>query len=244
MRNVKLIIEYDGTNYAGWQRQLNAKTIQGTLEKAIEVITGEKCESIGASRTDAGVHAKGFICNFKTESRIPITKFKDALNVNLPMDIVVLNSEEVPIEFHSRYNCIGKTYTYTVLNRQEAIAIGRNYVYNYRRKLDINKMLMGSQYLIGKHDFAAFKNMGGSVKTSIRTITQLDIKEHNNYVTFTISADGFLYNMVRIIVGTLMDVGIQKISPEDVEAILQSKNRRKAGKAAPANGLCLEKVYY
>lgn len=244
MRNIKLILEYDGTNYAGWQRQYNADTIQEKIEKAILITTKEKSEVIGSSRTDAGVHAKGFVCNFKTSSKIPESKFKEALNTKLPNDIVILDSREVPINFHSRYDSKGKTYSYTILNRDTPIAIGQNYIYHLKRKLNIDDMIKGANFLIGRNDFSAFKNAGSSVKTSVRTITNIDIVNKGDFVVFTVSADGFLYNMVRIIVGTLIDVGIGKYKPEYIKTILDSKNRANAGKSAPASGLCLEIVYY
>lgn len=243
-RNIKLTLEYDGTNYGGWQRQKNTIAIQQVLEAAINNITKEKIEVVGCSRTDAGVHARGYVANFYTASLLRDDRFIGAINSQLPEDIVVLNAEEVDEAFHSRYNSIGKTYSYTILNRMQPSAIQRNYAYYYRYKLDINAMKIGAQYLIGKHDFSAFKNTGSSVKTSVRTITELDIYKENDIIKIYASADGFLYNMVRIIVGTLRDVGIGKINPEEVKSILISKERVKAGKSVPPQGLCLEKVYY
>lgn len=244
MRNIKLTIEYDGTNYAGWQRQKNAVTIQQKVEQAIEDVTGKVSEAIGSSRTDAGVHAKGFVCNFLTESKIPADKFKKALNSFLPEDIVILKSEEVEINFHGRFNSLGKTYEYTILTGEQRPAIGRNYMYYFHRKLDIESMRSGSRYILGTHDFSAFKNAGSSVKTSVRTIKELDIVEDGNIIRFIITGDGFLYNMVRIIVGTLLEVGVGRFKPEDVLDILNSKDRSKAGRSVPANGLCLKEVFY
>ena len=172
MRNIKLIIEYDGTNYAGWQRQNNVITIQEKIERAIEELTGEETQITGSSRTDAGVHAKGYTGNFYTNSKISVEKFTGAINSKLPLDIVILHSFEVPYEFHSRYNSTGKMYSYTILNRRESVAVGRNYIYHHKRILDIEAMKVAAQYFIGTHDFSAFKNLGSSVKTSVRTITQ------------------------------------------------------------------------
>jgi tRNA pseudouridine38-40 synthase len=239
-----LLIEYDGTNYGGWQRQKNTNTIQETLEEAISHITNETIQIIGCSRTDAGVHAKGFVGNFYSNSRIPEDKFKDAINSKLPEDIVVLASNEVDSNFHSRYHCKGKTYSYTILNRRDPKAIGKNYMYHYKNTLNVETMQSGAQYLMGKHDFSAFKNIGSSVKTSVRNITELHITKEDSFVKIAVSADGFLYNMVRIIVGTLLEVGIEKIAPNSVEEILLSKDRTKAGISVPPQGLCLEKVYY
>jgi len=244
MRNIKLTIEYDGTNYAGWQKQNNAITIQQKVEEAIRNITGKVSEALGSSRTDAGVHAKGFVCNFLTQSKIPAEKFKKALNSFLPEDIVILKSEEVDVDFHARFNSLGKEYEYTVLTGDHRPAIGRNYMYYFHRKLDIENMRSASTYILGTHDFSAFKNAGSSVKTSVRTIKELSIVEDNNIIRFNITGDGFLYNMVRIIVGTLLEVGIGRFKPEYVADILNSKDRSKAGRSVPANGLCLKQVFY
>lgn len=244
MKNIKLIIEYDGTNYSGWQRQKNAVSIQGTIEEAIFQITGEKVNLIGASRTDAGVHAKKYVANFFTESNIPDFKIKYALNTKIPYDIVILDSCEVPLEFHSRYNSVGKLYSYLILNRDQPTAINRNYLYHYKRPLDVSLMKKGAEYFIGKHDFAAFRNKGSSQKTSIRTISKLDIHTEGELIKFYIMANGFLYNMARIIIGTLINVGIGKIKPEDIKNIMESKDRNNAGKAVPAKGLYLEEVFY
>lgn len=244
MRNIKLVVEYDGTNYAGWQRQNNAITIQQKVEEAIQNITGKFSEVTGSSRTDAGVHAKGFVCNFLTESKIPSENFKKALNSFLPKDIVIVKSEEVETSFHARFNSVGKRYVYTILTGNQRAAIGRNYIYYFHRKLDIEKMKIASKYILGTHDFSAFKNAGSSVKTSVRTIKELNIVEDGNMIKFSIMGDGFLYNMVRIIVGTLLEVGVGRFEPEYVVDILSSKERSKAGKSVPANGLCLEEVFY
>lgn len=244
MRNIKLIVEYDGTNYAGWQRQNNAITIQQRVEEAVEIVTGTFSEVTGSSRTDAGVHAKGFVCNFHTESKIPSANFKKALNGFLPEDIVIIDSKEVDEKFHSRFDSLGKRYVYTVVNGAERPAIGRNYMYHFHRDLDMEKMKEASKYFLGTHDFSAFKKTGSSVKTSVRTITELQITKEEKNISFSIVGDGFLYNMVRIIVGTLLEVGVGRFSPEYIVDIIKSKDRSKAGKSAPASGLCLEEVYY
>lgn len=244
MRNIKLIIEYDGTNYAGWQKQNNAVTVQEVVEKAIKRITKENVKLIGSSRTDTGVHAKGFVANFYTECRIPDEKIRDAVNSKLPYDIVILSSNRVDKDFHARYNSMGKTYVYTILNRRERAAIDRNYMYHYKGQLNIEMMKQASRYLLGKNDFSAFKNKGSSVKTSVRTITDIKIINKDDIIKIYVTADGFLYNMVRIIVGTLIEAGIGKIKPEYIKEILESKDRTKAGKSAPPQGLCLIKVYY
>lgn len=244
LRNIKLIIEYDGTNYAGWQRQKNAVAIQEKIEEAIKRVTGSFSEVIGSSRTDSGVHAKGFVCNFYTESGIPSVNFKIALNAVLPEDIVIIKSEEVDEKFHARFDSLGKRYVYTVVLGTERPAIGRNYVHYFRRSLNIEKMREASEYFLGTHDFSAFKSVGSSVKTSVRTIKELQIIQNEKTIKFSIVGDGFLYNMARTIVGTLLDVGAGRFAPDYMTHIINSKDRSKAGKSAPAAGLCLEEVYY
>lgn len=246
MKNIKLKLEYDGTNYYGWQKQKNDKfiTLQGTLEKVVSDITKEKVEIIGVSRTDSGVHAKGYVCNFFTNTKIPPKNLKKVINNNLPKDIVVLSSEEVSSEFHSRFCSKGKTYEYTILNSPQPIAIGRNYIFQFKDKLNIDNMKIASRYFIGTHDFSAFRTKGSSVKTSVRTITKAEINKKGDFIRFTITGDGFLYNMVRIIVGTLIEVGLDKIKPEYVEYIIKSKDRAKAGPCVPSSGLCLKEVFY
>jgi len=244
MKNIKLIVEYDGTNYSGWQKQNNNITVQGTLEEILSELTKEKIEIIGCSRTDSKVHARKYVCNFQTNSTIPSDKFKEALNVKLPCDIAILESSEVPLSFHARYDCIGKKYSYTILERSVKATIDRNFTYQCKYDLDIEIMQEATKHFIGTHDFSAFKNSGSSVKTSIRNITELKVEKLGNYIKIYASADGFLYNMVRIIVGTLVDVGTNKIKPETIIDIINSKDRSEAGKTAPPQGLCLEEVYY
>lgn len=244
MRNIKLTIEYDGSNYLGWQKQKVGTTVQGALEEAIRDLTKEDIETIGSSRTDAGVHAKGFVANFKTNSKIPANKYREAINHKLPEDIIILSSEEVDSDFHSRYNAKGKTYSYCIINRDIPPAINKNYLYHVKKKLNIIAMKEACKYFIGTHDFAAFKSSGSSAKTTVRTITELYIEEKNDIIKIYVTGDGFLYNMVRIIVGTLIMVGNNKIKPEETINIIKSKNRDKAGICVPAKGLVLEKVYY
>lgn len=246
VKNIKLKLEYDGANYCGWQKQKNEKfiTLQGTLEKAISNITKEKIEVIGASRTDSGVHAKGYICNFFTNTKIPPENLQKVINNNLPPDIVVLSSEEASSEFHSRFCSKGKTYEYTVLNSSQPIAIGRNYIFQFKDKLNIDNMKMASRYFIGTHDFSAFKTNGSSIKTSVRTISKFEINKKGDFIKFIITGDGFLYNMVRIMVGTLIEIGLNKREPEYIKYVIKSKDRTKAGKCVPSSGLCLKEVFY
>ena len=244
MKNIKIVIQYEGTNYCGWQRQNIGKTIQGEIEKAIFLLTNEKIDLIGCSRTDAGVHALGMVANFKTESTIPPEKFKNAINSKLPEDIAIISSEEVSIEYHSRYYSKGKTYSYTIINRDEKVILGRNYAYQVRGTLDIEEMRKACSYFIGKHDFIAFRTLGSTAKTTVRTISELYMVKQGETITVYISADGFLYNMVRIIIGTLLKVGKGKIKASDIPKIIDEGKRENAGKCAPAKGLRLEKVYY
>ncbi|MBP1889999.1 tRNA pseudouridine38-40 synthase [Clostridium moniliforme] len=245
MKNIKLTIEYDGTNYLGWQKQKSSKnTIQETIEKAIEKIVKKEVSLIGSSRTDSGVHAKGMVANFLTDSSVPPERFREAINTKLPDDIAIIKSEEVPEEFHARYNSKGKTYSYTINNRIEKVALYRNYSYHVRDILDIKAMEEACKYFIGKHDFSAFKSSGSSVKTSVRTITDLHIEKENDILKILVTADGFLYNMVRIIVGTLIEVGNGKLKSEEIEDIINKGKRENSGFCVPPNGLILEKVYY
>lgn len=244
MKNIKLTIEYDGTNYSGWQKQPNANTIQEEIEKAIEKAIGEKITIIGAGRTDSGVHGKGQVANFITDSSIPGAKFKYAINRYLPEDITIIGSKEVEKSFHSRYDSLGKKYKYLIYNAPIKSPLLRNYTYYVPYKLDFQKMNEAKDYFIGKHDFAAFMASGSDVDDTVRNIYYDSLNTCNNIIVFEIYGDGFLYNMVRIIVGTLVDVGIGKISPQDIIDILKSRDRKNAGHTAPPEGLYLEKVCY
>lgn len=244
MNNIKVTLEYDGTNYYGWQKQKDRETIQGQVEEAIRDLTGEDVELIGCSRTDSGVHAKGFIANFKIKSSIPSNRFREALNVKLPDDIVVVHSDKVDDDFHARYNAKGKTYEYLILNAEAPTAIMRNFTYHYKYNLNIDHMKEAAKYFVGTHDFIAFRSQGSSVKGSIRTIFDLTVEKDGDYIKISVTGDGFLYNMVRIIVGTLINIGRGKNSPKDIIDIINSKDRTLAGDCVPAKGLVLKKVYY
>ena len=245
LNNIKLTLEYDGTNYYGWQKQKGFKTIQGEIEEAIELVTKEHCEVIGSSRTDAGVHARGFVANFKTNSNIPIEKIAIALNSNLKKSIRIISAEEVDEKFHSRLTCKKKTYRYVINNSEFSSAIYRNLETHIPKKLDVDKMKQGAKYFEGEHDFKAFKASGTSSKSSIRTIYKAEVFEMpNNRIYIELTGNGFLYNMVRIIAGTLVDVGIGKIKPEDIKKIIESKDRSLAGKTLQPNGLYLVSVKY
>ncbi|MEW8955367.1 tRNA pseudouridine(38-40) synthase TruA [Clostridium sp.] len=245
MRNIKLILEYDGTNYRGWQKQKDGRTVQGQVEKAIREVTKEDdIEVIGCSRTDSGVHSRAYTANFKTNSSIPGEKFLYAINNKLPKDIVVIFSEEVEEDFHSRYDSKGKTYCYTILNRRVPSAIHRNYVYLVKEDLDLDLIIEGSKYFEGTHDFEAFRTLGSSVKTTVRTIHKVSIEKEKDIIKIYVTGDGFLYNMVRIMVGTLIEVGRKKIKPNDIKNIIEKKDRILAGIVVPPMGLELLEVFY
>ncbi len=243
MNNIKLVVEYDGTNYAGWQQQKNGITVHEMLRKAIERVVNEDVTLHGSGRTDAGTHAAGQVANFKTNSNIPIYNLVQAINSYLPKDIVVKSAKSVPEKFHSRYSAKSKTYRYTILNSNIRDAIGRDYCLHYSTYLDIEKMRKASKALMGKHDFSTFKSKS-DVISSVRTIMKLDIKKRGRFLIFTIEADGFLYKMVRSIVGTLLEVGKGKMTIAEFKKIVKSGARAKAGNTVAANGLCLLKVKY
>ena len=245
MRNIKLTIEYDGKDFNGWQKQPNKLNIQGTIEKAIEQITGETIELIASGRTDAGVHAFGQVANFKTNSNIPTEKFAIAINSNLKKSIRIKLAEEVDEKFHSRLTCKKKTYRYVINNSEYGTAIYRNLETQIPQKLDIEKMKKAIKYFEGEHDFKAFKSSGTSSKSSVRTIFKAEIIEkENERIYIELTGNGFLYNMVRIIVGTLVEVGLNKIDSEKIPQIINSQKREEAGKTMPAQGLYLLKVEY
>ncbi len=244
MRNIKLTIEYDGKDFNGWQKQPNKLNIQGNIEKVISEITKEEIELIGSGRTDAGVHAIGQVANFKTNSNIPIEKFAIAINSRLKKSIIIKKAEEVPERFHSRYNCKKKTYRYIINNSDMGSAIYRNLEYNIKMPLNLENMKKASKYFEGEHDFSAFKASGTSSKSSVRTIYSADVKKENERIIIELTGNGFLYNMVRIISGTLVEVGLGKIRPEEIEDIIDSKNRQMAGKTLPPYGLYLLEVNY
>ena len=228
----------------GWQKQPNKLNIQGEIERAIEEITGEKIELVASGRTDAGVHSLGQIANFKTNSNIPIEKIPIAINTKLKRSIRILEAEEVDEKFHSRYNCKRKTYRYIINNSKNGTAIYRNLQYNFAEKLDEKKMNNAIKYFLGEHDFKGFKASGTSSKSSVRIIYSGKVERKEDLVIIELTGNGFLYNMVRIIAGTLLEVGLGKIKPEDIKNIIESEDRQKAGKTLPPQGLYLVNVEY
>lgn len=228
----------------GWQKQPNKLNIQGEIEKAIQEITGEEVDLIASGRTDAGVHSLGQTANFKTNSKIPIEKFSKAINSKLKKSIVIKSAEEVDERFHSRYSVKSKTYRYIINNSENGTAIYRGLEYHVPMKLNYEKMNEAIKYFIGEHDFKGFKASGTSSKSSVRTIFNGEVKKEGERIIIEITGSGFLYNMVRIIAGTLVDIGLEKIKPEEIPDIIESKDRTRAGKTLPPQGLYLLKVEY
>lgn len=244
MKNIKLLIEYDGTNYLGWQRQKDKKTIQLEVEKAIEKVTGEKVKLIASGRTDKGVHATGQVANFITKVSIPGERYRYALNKNLPEDVKILVSKEVPKDFHSRFYAKKKRYRYIIYNGKIARPIYRNFSYHVDWDLDLDDMRDSLRYFIGYHDFKSFMGKKSDVDTTMRTIYDIEIKKHDEIIEIIVEGKSFLRKMIRIMVGTLIYIGIGRISKEDLPRIIGGRNRVLAGPTAPAHGLFLEKVYY
>lgn len=244
MKRIMLVVSYDGTNYHGWQVQPSAITIEGVLNQTISELTGEQIQVIGASRTDAGVHALGNVAVFDTESRIPGEKFSYALNQRLPEDIVIQHSRQVSDTFHPRHCDCKKTYEYTIINRTFPLPEYRNTAYFYYGALDVEKMRQAAKAFLGEHDFAGFCSAGAQVQTTIRTIYDLTIEKAGEKLQIRVRGNGFLYNMVRIIVGTLLEVGKGNILPQDMSGIIEAADRGQAGPTAPARGLKLLQIDY
>ena len=245
MRNIRLLIEYDGTNYHGWQVQPNALTIQEVLEKKIEVMTREPVRLIASGRTDAGVHALGQVANFQTPSSIPADGFQRGLNSLLPPDIIVRSAEEVDTQFHAQYGAKRKTYRYVILNYEVPSAISRNYSWHLPLPLDVQAMQEAGGLLLGRQDFTSFQGADADTEDPVREVYRAEWSvEEKNFLHFTIEADGFLKHMVRNIVGTLAEVGRGKLSLQDFKRILGARDRRQAGITAPAQGLFLVEVKY
>lgn len=242
--NIKLRLQYDGTAYHGWQIQKNAVTVQETVKNALEKITGEEINLIGCGRTDAGVHAENYICGFHTASAIPAEKIPYALNSLLPGDIVCLEAQKAGELFHANKSAKSKRYVYRILNRALPDAVLYRYSWHFKYPLDIEKMRAGAEAFLGEHDFAGFASSGYSVKTTVREIYSLDVTRKGDIITADIHGNGFLYNMVRIIMGTLVLAGSGKIDPSEMADIIASRDRTKAGITAPPQGLCLKEVYY
>lgn len=239
MKRIMLTVAYDGTNYCGWQIQPNGKTIEGVLNAELSRILNEDIRVIGASRTDAGVHAQGAIAVFDTNSRIPGEKFSYALNQSLPEDIRIRKSQEVKPDFHPRRVKTKKTYEYRIWHDEFPMPTNRLYTHWVYTQLDVEAMKQGAAYFVGEHDFQAFCSSHTQTETTLRTIYSLEVEEQGPLITIRVCGNGFLYNMVRIIVGTLLDIGQGKASPKSVKELLLSGDRNGSGPTAPAKGLCL-----
>lgn len=241
---VRLIVAYDGTNYRGWQVQPNGITIEEVLNRKLSEILGEEITVIGASRTDSGVHSLGNVAIFDTSSRIPAEKISFALNQRLPEDIVVQDSREVPCDWHPRYQISRKTYEYRILNRTFRLPSRRFDTYFYHYPLDVEKMREAAAFLVGEHDFKSFCTVGAQVRSTVRTIDACEVFREGDIITVRITGNGFLYNMVRIIAGTLICVGNGSLEPARMPEILAARDRNAAGPTAPAHGLTMIGIRY
>lgn len=244
MHNIKLTLQYDGTAYHGWQTQENAVTVQATVENAIKKLTGVRPQLVGCGRTDAGVHAKKYICNFKSETEIPCDKLPYALNSQLPDDIVCTHAEYAEPDFDSRKSAKGKTYTYLIANSKYRNVFYTTRAWHYRYKLDINEMRKAAESFLGTHDFIGFAASGFTVKTTVRTVTDIKIESDDDIISISVTGNGFLYNMVRIITGTLVYAGNGKLTVDEVSELMKKGDRRLAGITAPPQGLALTEVFY
>jgi len=245
MRNIKLLIEYEGTNYAGWQVQKNLPTIQGTIQEKLKILTGEEIELTSASRTDAGVHALGQVANFRTVRGISLHSVQMGLNALLPDDIAVKSAEDVSMDFDSRKDAKSKTYRYLILNRPYPSAINRNFSWHVFQKLDTDAMKKAASYLVGKKDFTSFRAAECDALHFVREILSFSIKKKDDgFLEIEVKGTAFLRHMVRIMVGTLVAIGKDKIKVEDFQRIIDAKDRRLAGMTAPPYGLFLKEVEY
>ena len=244
MTRVMLTVAYDGTNYHGWQLQPNAITVEGVLNEALSELLHEDIKVIGASRTDTGVHALGNIAVFDTEARIPAEKVSYALNQRLPDDIRIQKSQQGSLDFHPRHQNSKKTYEYRILNREFALPTQRLYSHFTYVPLDVDLMKAGAKYLIGEHDFKSFCSVNTVVESTVRTIYDISVTKHEDIISIKVTGSGFLYNMVRIIAGTLMEIGKGKTEPQKVKDMLEALDRTASGPTAPACGLTLMSYEY
>jgi tRNA pseudouridine38-40 synthase len=244
MRKILLTISYDGTNYFGWQKQRDRNTVEAEVEKVCIEAFGTDCELVGTSRTDRGVHALGQRATIKCNTTVPVKRITYLMNSKLPEDIVVVAASEVPLDFHPRYSTSQKIYEYKIVNADYMIPQLRNFAEFIYKPLNIEKMQKAAQYFIGEHDFKAFCASDISVKTTTRTITDITITKMDSIIDMKFCGNGFLYNMVRILAGTLVYVGLGKIEPEDIPSIIKSLDRRKAGKTLSPQGLTLVAIEY
>lgn len=242
--NYKLIISYDGTRYFGWEHQPNKDTIQGKLEDVLNHLADKPVEIIGAGRTDGGVHARGMVANVFLDIDMSEDELRDYMNRYLPDDIMIQKVRLASDRFHARYNATGKTYCYTCFDGKTKPVFDRKYVWTLDQALDVQRMQEGAAYLIGRNDYKSFCKNPHKKKSTVRTIDKIEIVRKGDYVTLSFHGDGFLRNMVRILTGTLVDVGLGRMAPEKVHQILKAQNRLEASETAPAQGLCLMEVDY
>ncbi len=244
MVNFKCLVAYDGTDFAGYQRQDSHRTVQGELEKAVEKVFGEHTVVYASGRTDSGVHASGQVINFRARQKVPVDRIPIALNSILPKDVAVKKAAEVPDSFHARKDAIRKTYQYRIYNNKIPSPFWRRYSLFVPSDLDADKMAQAAKLFMGKHDFQSFQSKGSHITKTMRQVTRANVKRVDDMVVFTVSANGFLYNMVRIMAGTLIQVGRNKRAPQDMDQIIQACDRMKAGPTIPPHGLSLEEVEY
>lgn len=241
---IAMLVEYDGTCYAGWQRQKNAVTVQEKIEDALKTLGKGDITVYGAGRTDSGVHARGQCAHFEIDANIPAEKYMFILNTLLPKDIRITKSWQADDDFHCRFSAKGKRYIYRIFNAQYSSALMGRFTCFVPEKLDVNKMCAAAEYIKGTHDFASFCAAGGSAKTTVRTVTRLDILKNDDIIEIIVEGNGFLYNMVRIIAGTLIEVGKGKRTVQSVFDAVEGKNRTSAGATADACGLTMDEVFY
>ena len=244
MRNLKLILQYDGSKYHGFQIQPTVITIAGELNRVLTQLTKAQVTVQGCSRTDAGVHAYRYCCNFYTEFPIPAERLPIVLNNMLPDDIKAISCEEVNFEFNSRFDTVSKTYRYVINTSDTPTVYTRNYEWQYNKTLDIELMKKAADFFVGEHDFKSFMTSGSDVSSTVREVFELNVEKHDDIIEIYIRADGYLYNMVRIITGTLVSVGEGRIKPDSIKDIIDAKNREKAGPTAPPQGLYLYQIEY
>lgn len=244
MRTIKLTIEYEGTNYAGWQVQPNGLAVQQVVEDALARLTGDRVRVSSSGRTDSGVHALGMVACFRTEKSLPLRAFSDGLNSILPPDIAIREAEEAPAAFNPRRDAKAKLYRYTILNTSRRSPLNRLFAWRLGGELDMPSMVEAAGHFIGENDFGAFRAANCAARTTVRRIDSMDISREGDIITIDVVGSGFLKNMVRIMVGTLVEIGRGKLGPEIVPRLLESGDRRLAGVTAPPQGLCLVQVFY
>jgi tRNA pseudouridine38-40 synthase len=244
MRTIRLLVEYDGTNYSGWQVQANGTTVQGVLEDRLSKMLGHAVRVTGAGRTDAGVHARGMVAAFTTDKGVPLRAFTAGLNAVLPQDIAIHDAAEMPPEFHPRFSAVGKHYRYSIFTGKQRSPLRRFTSWHIRAELDLEAMRRAAEMMVGEHDYAAFRTAGCAASTTVRTIWSMELHHHSDQLCIDVKGRGFLRNMVRIMTGTLVEVGEGRRDPLTIAELLRNPSHGRAGATAPPQGLCLMQVYY